>query len=313
MMIAWQFTVEPYENEILSSWLVRIAQANYTHLYALFSHSDYKRSIYKNDLDLIPYSSGFYEWLSQMTDIGIERIRKMSLQTYEGYVQERITQHPKQSWIITMGQFKAHGYRFCPECLKEHAYFRKEWRLLLVNVCSHHSVYLSNHCDACDAPIVPQLIDEHSTLVSCYRCGYDLRQNHLHYIDLNHEHIAATQQKLLQIANQGYYFHQNRWHYSVGLFDILHRLVLFFARNKHIGLKRGDLCKLESKMMSELIESVMDIFDKWPRKFQEFCQNNRISNHFRLFDRFPWEKLPMWFVDVSLENIKRLRDERKFK
>lgn len=306
MTTTWRFTEKPYDDETLSSWLVRIAQMNYTHLYALFSHSDYKRAIYKNDLDLIPYSSGLHGWLSEMTGVGAERIQNMSLRTYEGYVQERITQHPKQQWIITMGQFKAHGYRFCPECLQEHAYFRKEWRLVFVNMCPRHRIYLSNYCDVCTAPIVPQLVNEHNTLVSCYRCGHDLRNNKAQKLDEPNDYLRV-QRQLIQIVDRGYYIIHNKWHYSIGLFDILHQLVHFFSRKRHAEfadqLKHGDLCMVEPRVISELIESSMKLLDIWPIEFRRFCKDNRISNHFRLFDKFRWEKLPIWFVDELKRNF----------
>lgn len=306
MMTTWRFTAKPYGDETLSSWLVRIAQMNYTHLYALFSHSNYKRSIYKNDLDLIPFSSGFYKWLSEMTGVSVERIRNMSLRMYEGYVQERITHHPKQAWIITMGQFKAHGYRFCPECLQEHLYFRKEWRLLFANACSRHNVYLSNHCDACMAPIVPQFINENNTLVSCYRCGHDLRNNKSQKLDEANDYLRI-QRQLTQIADQGYYIMQNKWHYSIGLFETLHQIVLFFARKRHAEfnhqLKHGDLCMVEPRVIAEYIRAAIKLLDRWPIEFQKFCRDNRISNHFRLFDKFPWEKFPLWFVEEAAMNF----------
>lgn len=306
MIATWRFTVKPYDDETLSSWLVRIAQMNYTHLYALFSHSDYKRSIYKNDLDLIPYSSGLYRWLSNMTGVSVRRIRNMSLRTYVGFIQEKVILHPKQPWIITMGQVKAHGYRFCPECLQEHAYFRKEWRLLFVNMCSHHHIYLSSRCDACTAPIVPQLINEHNTLVSCYRCGHDLRNNKSQKLDEPNDYLRI-QRQLMQIVDQGYYIMQNRWHYSIGLFEILHQLVLFFARKRHTEfnhqLKQGDLCMVEPRVIAEYIQSAMKLFNGWPVEFRKFCGENRISNHFRLFDKFSWEKLPLWFVEEAVMNF----------
>lgn len=308
MTTTWQFTVKPYDDETLSSWLIRIAQLNCTHLYALFSHSDYKRAIYKNDLDLIPYFSSFYGWLSEMTGVSAKRIRDMSLRTHEGYVQEKITQHPKQQWIITMGQLKAHGYRFCPKCLEEHAYFRKEWRLLFVNVCPRHNVYLSNRCSVCNAPIVPQLIDEHNTLLGCYQCGHDLRKNRSQKLDKNNDYLIV-QRQLIEIADRGYYVVQNKWHYSIGLFEILHRLVHFFGRKRHAEfayqLKHGDLCMVEPMVIAELIKSSMNLLDRWPSEFRRFCRSNCISNHFRLFDKFQWEKLPMWFVDGVAINFKK--------
>lgn len=307
MTLSWRFTAKPYDDETLSSWLVRTAQMNYTHLYALFSHSDYKRSIYKNDLDLIPFSSGFYRWLSNVTGVSIGRIRNMSLRTYEGFVQEKVSLHPKQPWIITMGQSKVHGYRFCSECLKEHAYFRKEWRLLFVNICPYHHIYLSNNCDACMAPIVPQLINEHNTIVSCYRCGHDLRNNKVQKLDEPNDYLRV-QRQLIQIADQGYYIVQIKWHYSIGLFDLLHQLVLFFNRKRHTefeySLGQGDLCTVEPRVIAGYLQSAMKLFNKWPIEFRKFCRENRISNHFRLFDKFRWETLPFWFVDTLIENLK---------
>lgn len=56
--------------------------------------------------------------------------------------------------------------RWCPSCLREQGYIRREWRLKLCCVCTRHACLLRDRCQACGAP---QRM-ERGDLLRC-RCG----------------------------------------------------------------------------------------------------------------------------------------------
>lgn len=297
-MSGWQFVAEPYDDETLSSWLVRTALLNHTHLYALFSHSDYKRGFVNYELDIFRFPSAFYLWLSKMSGFKVSRLKQMLMITYAGYVQEKVTSHPKQPWIITLGAAESHGSRFCPKCLQDDVYYRKQWRLMYVNICESHQCYLLNECEACGARIIPQRLDEHKALYQCYSCGYDLRQSHVENPKDNKYLLA--QKMLQQVADDGYYIFGNRWQYSVGLFDLIHHIVLYLGRSGTAGkstfIHKGHIEEAPPKVIAHLVWFATWLLNGWPTRFKLFCQYKKISNHFRLFDKIKWQKLPYWFI-----------------
>jgi len=308
-MKPWQFRVEPYEDETLSSWLVRTALFNYTHLYALFSHSSYNKSYYKYDFDIFQFPADFYIWLSEVSTLSMEELESMTLRTYTGYLQEEVTTHPKQPWIISMGQRKARGYRFCPACLVDAAYYRKDWRLLHINVCEKHHCYLIDECPECKEQVVPQRLDENKKVYNCYNCCFDLRDTNMECLAVSNQYFLI-QKRLIRIIEDGYYIQNGMWQYSVGIFNILHQLVMYFIREEHKNKRQRYTTKVSDispKLLAEIIKKSMLILEEWPLAFETFCYQNHISNHFRLFEKFEWKSLPLWFVN-EFEYILQKKD-----
>jgi hypothetical protein len=51
--------------------------------------------------------------------------------------------------------FRDDARYYCPECLRERAYWRKDWLLRPFSVCPEHKVYLLKDCPACGAILQP--------------------------------------------------------------------------------------------------------------------------------------------------------------
>ncbi|MCD5327536.1 TniQ family protein [Chromobacterium piscinae] len=67
---------------------------------------------------------------------------------------------------------------YCPECLKEHPYWRKAWFILPFATCNKHCIRLLQDCPSCKQP----LSLTRNRLLYC-PCGYDLRQGNTKMAD----------------------------------------------------------------------------------------------------------------------------------
>ncbi|MEO2219633.1 TniQ family protein [Chromobacterium vaccinii] len=86
---------------------------------------------------------------------------------------------------------------YCPECLKEHPYWRKAWSILPSAACNKHSIRLLQDCPSCKQP----LSVTRNRLLYC-PCGHDLRQAKAEMVNPNATQwwsslIAARDQEAL--------------------------------------------------------------------------------------------------------------------
>lgn len=254
---------------------------------ALLSHGPYKRGYSKYDFDVFRFELRFYKWLSANTGVPVREICKMTYRDMEGYIQEGISPMIGEQWIVMMGNSSKNGYRICPKCLGENAYYRKDWRLLFVNICERHDIYLINKCAKCDASISPKFLNERQSIYQCNSCSFDLRQ--CPSADAKKSTYLDIQKKLQKIAKDGFYNAFGKWHYSIGLFNILHYLVLYLLRHRLVDGLESDsrlyLYKVKPVVASKVIERAYKLLENWPYAFREFCEEHKISNHFRLFEK----------------------------
>lgn len=166
----WPITVTPQRDELLSSWLHRLAYANgvpgrdFARVLGLTSEMwsarlDLKRSITLTDQ------------LRQYADITSEQLAAMTMP-------DRL---PKQLFLPLRKLHRRSGstwLQFCPRCLATdtHPYFRREWRLATRITCEIHNSRLRDRCTACNQPVAAfnqsALVPHHF----CTSCGYDLRR-----------------------------------------------------------------------------------------------------------------------------------------
>lgn len=297
-MDQWRVVPEPYADETLTSWLMRIALENYTNMTSLLSQGPYKRGYARYDFDVFKFEPKFYQWLSRKTGVSKERINNMTYHSLEGYIEETVSPMIGEQWIVMLGGSTKNGYRICPKCFAEASYYRKDWRILFINICEKHNVYLVNKCPRCEASISPKFLNELQSVHQCHSCSFDLRKSSS--INAAESTYLIIQKKLEKIAGDGFYYALGRWHYSVGYFDILHYLVLYVLRHRLVdGLNNSSrpyLYKVEPVIASKAIAKAYLLLENWPNVFREFCKEHKISNHFRLFDKAKWETLPFWFV-----------------
>lgn len=175
----------PQTNELLSSWLVRVARAHKTHTTS-FTNMHFKEYpaniIWQRDLDIwcpeelikrISYKSGFSE----------EIIFNMTLRSLEGIIADKITGKSNTKNIRPLGNYchikTKGGLQFCPQCLNEDLipYFRKEWRLSTYTNCKKHSRNLFDRCSNCLTPLTISKSYQEKDFTYCYKCGFSIITN----------------------------------------------------------------------------------------------------------------------------------------
>lgn len=73
---------------------------------------------------------------------------------------------------IPYEEFRDDASAYCPECLIENAYWKKDWLLRAYDVCTKHKILLLEKCPGCDS----KLSLTRSSICHCSKCGADFRQ-----------------------------------------------------------------------------------------------------------------------------------------
>jgi TniQ len=186
----WPIHFKPLPDELLSSWLVRLAHSHglkvQTFCNLIFGN---RLQVWNRDIDrLAP------EWLiselSDRTGASIEQVMDTTLQSYQGVLYHRHRASGTLSWIQSLKlhhrKFEGFGLQFCPECLAqdEEPYFRKSWRVAFNTVCTIHNCMLHDRCPNCGQGAAFHRNDmRHTEYVStvslreCHHCGFDLSKS----------------------------------------------------------------------------------------------------------------------------------------
>lgn len=165
----WPVSVEPLPDELLSSWLHRLALANgiAPRSFAGVPGLDERMWSSRLDLQLPRHVAGL---LAEQTSVPREAIIKMTMigcALIPLLLPLRDSTHRNRStWM-----------QYCPQCLAtdDAPYFRWQWRLASRVSCFAHGCGLRDRCPACRAAIAAfdqgELVAQHF----CARCGFDLR------------------------------------------------------------------------------------------------------------------------------------------
>lgn len=182
--------LKPLPDELLSSWLIRLAHAHGQKTQSfcanLFGRD---KTVWNRDIDKLA-PTWLLESLADATATSIEAVNRTTLRAYEGVLYEHLQPNGNTRWILPLGIYhRMHrhlGLLYCPGCLAEdHSpYFRRSWRLACSIVCTKHNSWLRDSCPKCGSPVVPHRADMQSKeyfpyaaqFVHCWLCGYDLRK-----------------------------------------------------------------------------------------------------------------------------------------
>ncbi|KPH04474.1 hypothetical protein CO657_23550 (plasmid) [Rhizobium acidisoli] len=166
----WPVTVMPQPDELLSSWLHRIAYANGVAPRAFARVLGLNPGMWSAALDLrLP--ADIVQLLSANTGITPTQLSAMTLS--HGVPRKLLLplRNNGRQWSSTWLQF-------CCRCLAEDAqpYFRRRWRLATRVSCTKHGCRLRDRCPSCHCGIAvfdqAELVPQHY----CVPCGYDLRR-----------------------------------------------------------------------------------------------------------------------------------------
>lgn len=186
----WPIHFKPLPDELLSSWLVRLAHSHglkvQTFCNLLFGS---RLQVWNRDIDrLAP------EWLirelSDHTGATIEQVMATTLQSYQGVVYHRHRASGTLAWIQSLKlhhrKFAGFGLQFCPRCLAtdHEPYFRKSWRVAFNTICTIHNCMLHDRCPDCGQGVAFHRNDmrhaQYVTTISlkeCHCCGFDLSKS----------------------------------------------------------------------------------------------------------------------------------------
>lgn len=184
----WPARLKPKPDELLSSWLVRLAIAHGQKLHTFCSLGLPGKAIWNRDIDKCA-DDEIVRVLAAKTGTPVERAGETRLASYEGTLYERHNTYGPSTWIMPVGVYhrtrRRFGLQYCARCLSEDVtpYYRRRWRLAFMTVCDVHRTPLRDRCPRCESPVAfhrNELGDFHkfsaTSLTLCHGCGFDLRR-----------------------------------------------------------------------------------------------------------------------------------------
>jgi hypothetical protein len=188
--------LRPKDDELLSSWLVRLAIAHSLSpdtFYALVMPHKPKFPNYVDERD----NEGILSILPYLTGVTSDKIKATTLTRYRKVLLEYPTagrlvpRDMSTQWLLPTSHRSSSsllfGLQYCPQCLSEDGepYFRRRWRFAFVTICGTHKTLLLDRCTNCGLPIDFRrnaAEDEgkkkkRSSLMMtrCYSCKFDVR------------------------------------------------------------------------------------------------------------------------------------------
>lgn len=183
----WPVRYKPLPDELLSSWLVRLAHGHglkvQTFCNLIFGN---RLQVWNRDIDRLG-PDWLVNELSARTGTPLEIAHRTTLRAYEGLLYPQFKLSGVLQWILTLKMYhrkhEGFGLQYCPLCLLEEPepYFRKSWRVAFNTVCVQHQCMMRDRCPNCGAGVAFHRRDMGrcdvvvtDSLAGCHRCGFDL-------------------------------------------------------------------------------------------------------------------------------------------
>ncbi len=315
----------PKRNELLSSWLTRVAHRNQFKVHSFCAtYFGRDKSIWNRDIDKLS-PQWLLQGMSDVTGISMSELEETTLRSYEHVIYERLNPQGNTKWILPLGVYhrihRRHGLQYCPLCLAgdDEPYFRKQWRLAFYTMCETHRILLRDSCLECDSPVIfyrgdigyKKQFDVHS-MRHCHKCGADLAAGPVkmqHWVEWQHRLIYLW---LLDIT-------WLKWScrplpetsYSFLIFDGLHQICKLLTH--HRKLNESVLYEVErlsgapEKPISSvrypeeyriqdrhrIIMAASWLLISWPERFLTICNTIGITASSSVRDMI---NIPYWYV-----------------
>ncbi|MBS4018244.1 MAG: TniQ family protein [Dechloromonas sp.] len=240
----WPAHPKPLPDELLSSWIVRVGEANAIKLqtlsWMLFGNglSPWNRDIDRNApqwlIDALCEHTGSSYW----------EVFRMTLVTYGGRLYPHRQAVGQLRWILPIRSYgmrhRAFGQQFCPECLASDAipYFRKQWRVACFTYCPEHHVDLWDACPGCGLPIVGFRGDFGRELKNarpmhvCYSCGYDFREAPRKSVSFPNEELHQLFDGMLLSLNAS---DSQAGQFDLGYYAVMHQFCRVMGMRQNQG------------------------------------------------------------------------------
>lgn len=151
----WPLTVEPQEDELLSSLLVRAAQRHGLSPYRFCAFHFPGVPVWNRDIDRSA-SDALLAAVADKAGLSSTCVAHMTLRGAEAKLSTGAARG-SASWINRVGIYhrlrRGWGQQYCPDCLAERSVLRRAWRMSFMVACSRHQRLLQDACPHCDAPL----------------------------------------------------------------------------------------------------------------------------------------------------------------
>jgi len=322
------FHPKPLLDELLTSWLMRIAHGNglKVHPFARL-YFDHQQQIWNRDFDKCA-TDAFLQTIAGYSAISYKQALGTTLRGFEGVLYESHNPYGNTKWLLPIGIYhrkrKLFGLQYCPLCLFHDAqpYFRRRWRLAFHTACDIHRIRMHDRCPDCESPISfyrTELGDRNSypgsSMAHCHHCGFDLARSPVQHENWSSWQMSVAHQSLLNWFDTGWSFATGQvQHYSHLYFDGLHqlcKLLLMTNRSPTIEQFRQTLQRESGiqwedailakpfetqslKVRHNIIGNAIWLTQNWPTRFLELSKmaGLRFSDASR-----DLHTKPFWFFD----------------
>lgn len=302
---------EPFEGEIFSSWFARCAYAHKTHprtfWYLHFPKDKYIYTITPN-IDAT-VSEEILQILSIKTSFSFSKLKDMTMKSYDGFLQEEIIRDGNNKFLT--------NYRFCPKCLQEDKipYIKKKHRIIFSTFCEKHKCYLLDKCPKCKASIsILKMFNNELTYEFCCNCGFELANSDVRYI--KNESRYKLNFSLINIMEKGYIQLGDYYIYSFLFFEVISHISKLILSSKKIRINgienrilkqiskksflssKSSFSQISIKEQCLLFSIILSIFEKFPKNFELFITQNKLSNFDMVKDM---KNIPYWYEKIVNE------------
>jgi hypothetical protein len=220
--------VEPRQNEVLLSWLLRLATRLEVSLHTLVRAAFWIDDRRERSQWWRRPEPQMLSRVSDKTGVSIERLRRMTFESWAAVYRD-----DEASERFSAERFRAEaprrqGFRYvlCEQCLDAGgpSHLRTPWVIGWVAVCPEHASIMTVRCPKCTAKL---RIGRTSSMArfsptTCVRCGNDLRYGlhepaHPSVIRLQHALLEGKRQGITQLAGIG----RLSWMEVIALADVV--------------------------------------------------------------------------------------------
>ena len=301
----------PLPDELISSWMIRLAHTNGFKAHDFYAAAFGRhREIWTRDIDHCA-QEWLIEGLARHTGLLPERIRLLTLRSFESIVFERFNETGVTKLLMSLSVFhrtrRNYGQQYCPICLKEDLipYFRKKWRLAISVICCKHGVILNDRCMTCNQPVVPHRVDmisrnwqpEKLCMAKCAFCGSSLTQ----YSSLADVRDFEMQCHIEQVLNDGYVqMNGNTPVYSHLYFEGLRVLIAGLVKITAQKVARINFERAPVMYRLAKLRAVQELVVNWPATFLDFCAQAKSP-----YSAFCPDKvvIPYWLGSVLRQHV----------